>query len=134
MGLKEIFKGMRRMARPYVLMRERLAVVLFFIRNSHFDRHSLCEVIREAVEQLELLGYPSIEKRVESLINGLRRSHGGKNGAESRQNDAWGTCILEATPTKYDNDRLNKFYSNSLLSFGMAVYKNGGQKIQKETE
>jgi hypothetical protein len=52
----------------------RAATIKFYLANSGFDKEELSDVISESLFQLELLGYPSITKKVESLVSGLSRS------------------------------------------------------------
>jgi hypothetical protein len=95
-------------------LKERAAVIHFYLANSHFAKKDLIGVIIEALFQLELLGYPSITKRVESLVYGLSRDQKGKNGAISDQNGAWGTSPLKNAEYVNAQRKLNQ-YSHELI-------------------
>lgn len=131
----------------------RAAVIKFYLANSGFDKEELSEVIGEALFQLELLGYPSITKRVDSLVSGLSR---GPKGGKSHDNrcrediaeEVWKIGSLAASraadaqrdPEGERQETLQDIIDDHYWSFHdllvrsrMAGRQDGGQKIQIKT-
>lgn len=112
-------------------LKERVAIILFYLANSKFAKADLIEIISEALTQLEWLGYPSITKRVKSLLIGLKRGMDGKNRADAKQDGAWGTSIIETSEYKDANVELNRYYHDLVFHPCDADFTGSRQKIQE---
>lgn len=131
----------------------RSAKVKFYLANSDFNKEELADIISESLFQLELLGYPSITKRVDSLVSGLSRGPKGGNSHDNRccednAEEVWGSSSLEIRETADAQRDLNRKYREALetivdyhyrsfhdFAFRPCVAgpKNGGQETQVKT-
>ena len=132
----------------------RAAIIKFYLANSGFNKEILTEVIGEALFQLEMLGYPSITKRIETLVSGLSRDQKGNkshdNGrSEDNAEEVWGTSILEIRKTADAQRNINSQYKKALEGAAYdldrsghhivfrpcdACHKDSRQKIQIKTK